>query len=499
MWRIEQIEKEPSSRCAHQAEIINDYMYIFGGWNDENLMLNDIHRFNSVTWEWEQLNVDTAESCFVVPRNGHTMNAYGKQLIVFGGGSFSGFLNDILSFSLENCKWSAIQTAANTVVPCGRSKHSSCLVDDRLYIFGGGDGIRLYNDMFYLDLVQWRWYQVDCSNVSQKPSPRWGHTMVKLPDNKSLLLFGGHAGSKRLNDLYIFNIEESTWHQVQYSLNEGDLVPPPRAGHTATMIGQHMLLFGGGDGKIINDCYLLDTIDFKWWKFNNIPPEGRCAHSTLFHNNKLIIYGGGNGVQCLRKLIVLDSLDQIDNLYNQFKDLKSPSNNNNNNNNNNNIVNSPNNNNQIQIKKIKNQIEDLNLSLSQLSNTIELKAKKIQEQKEQQQQQNNIKVNNNNNVDIDKFNKSRLNDYEKRDIIYFLNQIGMSKFINKFIEEEIDTTVVHLLTEDHLKELGIQSLGDRLSIIKGIRESTLYCFKGKSRLSMEYDPNQLVKFIDDDD
>lgn len=37
------------------------------------------------------------------------------------------------------------------IVPGGRTKHTSNVIDGKLYIVGGGDGLRLFDDVYSLD------------------------------------------------------------------------------------------------------------------------------------------------------------------------------------------------------------------------------------------------------------------------------------------------------------------------------------------------------------
>ncbi|KAF2069331.1 hypothetical protein CYY_009352 [Polysphondylium violaceum] len=566
MWRIESISNEPYPRCAHQADSIDEFLYVFGGWNDDNLMLNDIHRFNVETWEWEQITIDNN---YITPRNGHSVTTVNKQLLVFGGGSFSGFLNDVLMFDPILLQWKTIEATGS--IPSGRSKHSATLMGDRIYVFGGGDGIRLYNDTYYLDLATMNWVHVNIDNGRLIPSARWGHSMVPLSDC-TILLFGGHSGTKRLNDLYIFNTETNEWSQPKLSVDSEE-TPQPRAGHSASMIGHHMVIFGGGDGHIINDFYGLDTREWRWWKIKSNTPEARCAHSSNIINNKLVIYGGGNGLQCLKKLLIFEKLDHLEELYQQYikqyKPLKSTSlsisptattnstpnkssktttetpikgikssslpllisntilsstssssqqtplstspsrstttittttttvhteeKNKENNSTNNNTSLSP-----TIIDQLQNDLNSIKDSLSKLSTSIDNNS--TNNNNNSNSKTNNIYIeNNNNNNSIDKFKESCLTQYEKRDITFFLGNIGMSKYVTKFIEEEISTCVLYMLTEDHLKAIGVLSLGDRLSILKGIKESTLYLLKGLPPISIEFDPSQSPRIIDDDE
>lgn len=77
----------PSPREGHAATVVGDTMYVFGGRNDEGLDLGDISAFRIGTRRWFYFqNMGQAPS----PRSGHSMTAFGKQIIILAGEPSSG-------------------------------------------------------------------------------------------------------------------------------------------------------------------------------------------------------------------------------------------------------------------------------------------------------------------------------------------------------------------------------------------------------------------------
>jgi len=77
----------PTPREGHAAALVNDVMYIFGGRTDEGMDLGDLAAFRITTRRWYSFqNMGPAPS----PRSGHSMTAFGKQIIVMGGEPSSG-------------------------------------------------------------------------------------------------------------------------------------------------------------------------------------------------------------------------------------------------------------------------------------------------------------------------------------------------------------------------------------------------------------------------
>ena len=72
----------PAPREGHAAALVNDVMYVFGGRTDEGMDLGDLAAFRITTRRWYSFqNMGPAPS----PRSGHSMTAFGKQIIVMAG------------------------------------------------------------------------------------------------------------------------------------------------------------------------------------------------------------------------------------------------------------------------------------------------------------------------------------------------------------------------------------------------------------------------------
>jgi N-acetylneuraminic acid mutarotase len=86
--------------------------------------------------------------------------------------------------------------------------------------------------------------------------------------------------------------------------------PPGLRGHTATLIGSKIFLYGGYDGRgRSNDLYLLDPVTLTWEHppTTDRTPAGRQRHTAcLVGSNKLFVLGGFDGYKWLNDLNVLD-------------------------------------------------------------------------------------------------------------------------------------------------------------------------------------------------
>lgn len=131
------------------------------------------------------------------------------------------------------------------------------------------------------------------------PSGRQGATLIALPSDNRLLLFGGRtADAVCSNGTWLFDPATSTWHEI---ITPG-LLPAPRAAHALVPdpVSGEVILFGGFDGvSYYNDTWAYDLAANAW---SNLQPTGsvpakRAGHSLVYDpvSKRMILFGGWNG------------------------------------------------------------------------------------------------------------------------------------------------------------------------------------------------------------
>lgn len=298
----------PGPRAAHSCDIIDGRLYLFGGWNGKRA-LNDLHVLDVASGTWsEVLPSGSAPSA----RNNHTTAVVDSRLVVHGGHDGNKWVADmhILETSPpaptpphEGLVWHKAPTSGTP--PSARACHTLTRLAHKLYMFGGYDGAKCFNDMDIIDLETMTWMQPNLSGTL--PQARNAHTMTVI--STKLYLFGGHSGNKHLTDLHIFDTQKLHWSQPEIL----GTPPPGLRGHTANLIGHKIFLFGGYDGKgRTNELYILDTAEAKWvrptWPTESPhTPPGRQRHSaSLIGSKRIYIFGGFDGNKWLNDLHVLD-------------------------------------------------------------------------------------------------------------------------------------------------------------------------------------------------
>ncbi len=144
------------------------------------------------------------------------------------------------------------------------------------------------------------------------PSARGGHSATLI--GKSIVIFGGHYYSDKttgfvyLNDTYFLDVALSKWLKP-YCTGK---IPPQRYGHSAIYVGGIIIIFGGKGPKstVYNDLYTFDPSPDKYtWLLANETgeaPTPRFNHSANLWNKKMYIFGGWNGKDFFNDILTFD-------------------------------------------------------------------------------------------------------------------------------------------------------------------------------------------------
>uniref|UniRef100_M4B3V7 Attractin/MKLN-like beta-propeller domain-containing protein n=1 Tax=Hyaloperonospora arabidopsidis (strain Emoy2) TaxID=559515 RepID=M4B3V7_HYAAE len=229
-------------------------------------------------------------------RSGHSSLVVGDVMYVFGGYNDGNCHNDIYAFNLVHHHWQLIEKTSSVCCD-GRASHAWCASTDKtkLYLFGGSGphwGQTNMGKLLQFNIRDKSWTIVEVKGT--QPPPGYGQTMC-ANDNK-LYLFGGTSGHVYVNDLYIFDEATKIWRKEE----TGGKRPSPRYKHQATMIDNRMYIVGGGlydppTGPI--DTYYLDVGTLEWHDVEcsgNIP-KSRIAHTISQLSSdpyRLVMFGG---------------------------------------------------------------------------------------------------------------------------------------------------------------------------------------------------------------
>jgi len=168
----------------------------------------------------------------------------------------------------ETMQWSRPEMQGELPPPC--RAHSATLIGRKIVIIGGGEGATYYNSVYVFDIPTRRWSHPTFM-TTDVPPPRRAHTTV-LYQNK-IWVFGGGNGLQALNDVWTLDVGGSLdrlrWEQVAIS---GRKRPSPRGYHTANLVQNVMIVVGGSDGR---ECFQdIWCLNLGTWPFPRSPVPG---------------------------------------------------------------------------------------------------------------------------------------------------------------------------------------------------------------------------------
>ncbi|KAI1290869.1 Host cell factor 1 [Halotydeus destructor] len=174
------------------------------------------------------------------PRHGHRAVAIKDLMIVFGGGN-EGIVDELHVYNTTSNQWFIPQVKGD--IPPGCAAYGFVCDGTRLLVFGGMVEYGKYsNELYELQASKWEWKRLKprAPKTGPYPCPRLGHSFTLFGDK--IFLFGGLANDsddpknnipRYLNDLYILQMKAfSNVLQWDQPVVHGQ-PPPPRESHTA--------------------------------------------------------------------------------------------------------------------------------------------------------------------------------------------------------------------------------------------------------------------------
>lgn len=200
--------------------------------------------------------------------------------------------------------WKSIAPLGKGPNIAGRFSHSAVIHENSMYIFGGGSSTdTTFNDLWRFDLSKREW--VRPLSMGSYPSPKASASLVCHGD--MLILFGGwrypplyppYQPWRLFDELHLYDVKENRWIVQTPACG-----PPPKAGHSATIHRNKMIVFGGYQinneiNSNSNDVWCLELDTFTWTKpeVSNIKPPPRYGQfQFILDDNNLLLIGGCGG------------------------------------------------------------------------------------------------------------------------------------------------------------------------------------------------------------
>lgn len=218
--------------------------------------------------------------------------------------------------------WAAVNCVGEA--PRRRYEQATAIVGEKMYVIGGNTNGRLLADVHSMDLRSLAWTRVDAtagttalpsSSAPNSPPPPppppqlppiAGH--VALTWQQTVLIAGGHTKDASTTfEIYSLDTATGAWSKLEPSGTK----PSARGGHTATLLGQQLFVFGGEDRsrRALSDLHVLDLKTMTWSSpaTTGAAPAARTGHAAAALGDMLFVFGGGSTIDCFSDLKVLDT------------------------------------------------------------------------------------------------------------------------------------------------------------------------------------------------
>jgi hypothetical protein len=278
---------EWSKRDLAESVTYNGRLWLIGGY--DGAQKNDV--WSSADGKKWDLAVQNAawsaragQRCVVFQRNGET-----EKLWLFGGydSAAAKYTNDVYS-SGDGATWTPLTQSTPFT---GRAYFSCVIFNGYVYILGGQTG-STYLQTIYVsqDLANWSKVGPSTITVDNLWSARSRHSSV-VYDNK-IWVIGGANGSTVLNDAW------SSSDATNWKKEFAGTTALKRYGHSSINYNNKIFIIGGfsttSDGAPLNEMAFLDSNHNSWVTVTSLSwaPRGFHATPSTPFDNKIWVIGG---------------------------------------------------------------------------------------------------------------------------------------------------------------------------------------------------------------
>lgn len=287
---------ELSPRAGHKMvyDSKNNRVILFGGntFGQKNEYYDDTWVFSTADNTWTQLTIDGPSS-----RGEHSMayNPDKESILLFGGQTSAGRIGDTWIFDCRTEKWTEIETETS---PEGRSDFDMIYDPSRkIFILYGGYGrYGLKSDSWMFDPETNTWSEYE---TYSNPGRMYGQSLEYDSFGERVILYGGHLRSPTSRDyvdeVWFFSPDNGSWIQSS-GLNK----PHGRYWGAVGYSPEHssLAVFGGtyGEGQL-NETWVFNIEDTSWTELDSpVFPSRRVISDMVYVESELcfILFGGVN-------------------------------------------------------------------------------------------------------------------------------------------------------------------------------------------------------------
>ena len=222
-------------------------------------------------------------------RKNHISLLVGNHIFIYGGiDSNNNFLNDCWIYDLSKRKWDLLDFRGRYPPPLGF--HSCCIALEKeqlnspmlsvynkpssnrktlpllklegIFFFGGINETKIPTNLFFQMTIGFKpaVFEIPPTN-GKPPSPRICASMDFSPQSNMIFIHGGKndfVNDIHMHDIVILDLQTLNWiHPIT-----NNFVPPARAEHFSTMIGNQVVIFGGSNAEsLLNFDFMMINVD----------------------------------------------------------------------------------------------------------------------------------------------------------------------------------------------------------------------------------------------
>jgi N-acetylneuraminic acid mutarotase len=296
----------PSAR--HGAKMIYDpvgkQVILFGGRGKSEIggdLLNDIWAFDLEKEKWREIEISTQPPSRLSP--GFVYDPSHHQVILFGGYSSRGRLDDTWLLDLNDYQWKEIHPDLS---PPARSDPGMAYDGSNqiVLLFGGyclENQRDQCDDTWVFEPESNRWIDM---NPSSSPPVMYGHSLNYDSLNGQFLVWGGHMSTFDQGEMASAGYNDSIWSYTYFD-NHWQEIPPGNQSHPSARYWHQavydsklpgLFVFGGDGGfRYLADTWFFDTETTRWSKHQSAQtPPGRIVGTAVYcpDYDLVMLFGG---------------------------------------------------------------------------------------------------------------------------------------------------------------------------------------------------------------
>ncbi|VBB34200.1 unnamed protein product [Acanthocheilonema viteae] len=234
----------PSLRVGHTVVAYQGKVYLWGGCCPATRFIYPkIYCFDPVQRTW---SVIPSANEPPIPRIKHTAVVYNDTMFIYGGiendSATNGIIlcNNICAYHFETRKWRYIIIYGGISVE--RFQHTACVIDGKMYVYGGIDAEQWTLCLDIIDLQQ-GYCQRPVTKGRRPRGIRAACSCIRVYNSK-MYIFGGYRfrSEHYITTLHRFDPKTMVWQRIKPFGLRG---PSGRERHCGVVVGDCAYVFGG--------------------------------------------------------------------------------------------------------------------------------------------------------------------------------------------------------------------------------------------------------------